>query len=173
MFLKSNKIRETIARELRCMTRMKGTLIAGMVIGAIIIIASWLCFEGPCRLSLFFKVPGGGITIGAYYVLWFLMFTLSGAEGIIIFSVNRRCSDNRIFLGFISSVLCMFLWYPLFFTTFSQFFSLIVIIAAVVLIIIEAFEIEKYSATVFFYCIIKIVILLIFTYINLAFLILN
>jgi len=155
------------------MTRIKGSLIIGMLLGATIIIASWLCFDGPCRISLFFKIPGGGFTIGAYYVLWFIMFVLSGGEGILLFFVNRKCYDNRTILCFLASLLCMILWYPLFFTTFSQFFSLIVIIAATILVIIEAGDILKYSLLIFLSCIIKIIVLSVFTYMNLAFLILN
>lgn len=140
--------------------------------GLALIISSFMKFGGPCKLSLFFNIPGGNATIVCYYILWTIMFGLFGGETAIICNVRKR-EGSAVLLLHIASHLCLFLWYPLFFTTFSQLLSLLILISAAVLLILEAKETCKLSALLTISLTIKIVISVIFAYINLSFIIIN
>lgn len=166
-------IRECLKQELRFITKNRLRFIMSMIAGAFIIISSWICFDGPCRISLIFHIPGGGFTIATYYILWFIIFAVAGIECTILLSLRWQLRNSKAILYFIASHFCMLLWYPLFFTTFSQFFALILIITGIVLVILEAGEVKKLSSLIFLACIIKIVILIIFSCINISFMIIN
>lgn len=173
MFRKRNSITDTVKCEICSIMPHLRRIIIAMIIGAALIFISWIFFGGPCRVSLFFKIPGGGFTIALYYILWFVMFAIAGAECVLICTFGRRCNDNRALLLHIAVHTCMFIWYPLFFTTFTQFLALLIIIAAIVLLILEAKEVADISCLLTSICVVKIIILLIFAYINLTFLIIN
>lgn len=170
--LKRPNILNTVRRELRGILNLKKSLTIAAIIGVIIIISGWIFFEGPCRLSLFFAIPGGGFTIVMYYILWIILFAVGGLEFILYLHIFRYSDTSRCFCH-IATYLCMFLWYPLFFTLFSQFLALVVITAALVLNIINLRYITKISFVITAISVIRTVILLLFTYINLAFLIIN
>ncbi len=166
------RFKNSVSREIRSIARVKGQLILFMILGAVLIIAGWMFFEGPCRLSLFFKIPGGGFTVTLYYILWFIMFLIGGAECAVYLNFFRN-SEKICFLYHFAAYMCMLLWYPLFFTLFSQFLALIVITAALVLHILNIKTLIKRSCLLSLISVIRIVILGIYLYINLAFLIIN
>ena len=155
------------------MSHIRGYITVGMIIGAAVIFSSWIFFDGPCRNSLICYIPGGGITIAAYYVCWFAMFAFAGGEGVVFLKFSSCNRDNKTFLYFLSAHACIYLWYPLFFTTFSQFLSLIVIISGIVLLVLETLKICRHSLLFLVISVVKICILSVFVYINLAFLFVN
>ncbi len=167
-----NKLSVTVKQELFAVKRILQRIIPSAIGGGMLILLSWFYFGGPCRVSLFFKIPGGGFTIALYYVLWFFIFILCGGEAALICSYIRRC-DSKILLYHIAVHLCLFLWYPLFFTSFSQFLSLLILISGLILLILQFVESKGwfiiFSASIF----VKIIVVAVFVYINLAFLIIN
>jgi len=167
------RIRNIIKDELWRISHLYGILIPAMIAGAVIISVCWMCFGGPCHVTMFFKVPGGGLAIAAYYVLWFLMFMVAGAEFVLICIAKRRYRCDKVLICHLCAHVCMVLWYPLFFTSFAQLLSLALISMGLILLLLEYREIRKIMFLLSLTCKIKILILMIFTYINLAFLIVN
>lgn len=169
---RQNRIKDIIRHELCHIKSLLGIIIPASIISGVLIIASWIWFGGPCRVSILFRIPGAGLTIALYYLLWFLMFLLFGGECAVILDTFTR-NKNKPVLLHIASHLCLFLWYPLFFTTFSQFLALLVLIAAIVLLIIEITEAYIRSLIITLLLVVKVAISLIFFYINFAFLVIN
>lgn len=143
-----------------------------MLGGAFLILLGWIKFGGPCRVSIFFTIPGGTATIVSYYTLWFLVFTLFGAETVLLCNINKGEGSVATMLH-IAAHLCLFLWYPLFFTTFSQFFALILLVAGAVLLIVEMKELHGRCLLISLSLLFKIIVVLVFTYINISFIIIN
>ena len=169
---KRNGIRNILKNEIRHLFYIKKSIIFSAVAGILIVIAGWIFFEGPCRLSIFFTIPGGGFTVVLYYLTWMILFAAGGGELAAYFHMFRY-GDSTHYLYHIATYLCMFLWYPLFFTLFSQLLSLIVIITALVLSILNLKIMLKESLLLSVICLIRTSILFLFSYINLAFLIIN
>ena len=159
-------------RELSYCHAMTLKIILSMIAGAVLLFFSWTKFGGPCRITLLFKVPGGGITIAAYFVLWFVMFALCGGETAFICSIKNKCS-YKILLYHIAAHFCLFLWYPLFFTTFSQLFALLILVASLIILLTELKECHCFSLIISASIILKAIVCTIFIYINIAFLIIN
>lgn len=143
-----------------------------MLGGAFLILLGWIKFGGPCRVSIFFTIPGGSVTIVSYYILWFLIFTLFGAETVLLCNINKGEGSAATMLH-IAAHLCLFLWYPLFFTTFSQFFALILLVASTVLLILELKELHRRCQLLSLTLLFKIIVTLVYTYINISFIIVN
>jgi len=138
-----------------------------------VLLYGWSAFGGPCRVTLYLRVPGGMITVGMYYVLWILMFLTYGAECVIIATQRRHICSGSLFLYHLGAHLCLFLWYPLFFTTLSQILSFGVIGAVCALLFMELKWARRTSELLFCSCIIKGAISAVYLYINLAFLLIN
>ena len=173
MFRKRNGMIDTLRCEICGVVMHLKRLIPAIIAGAALIIISWMYFGGPCRVTMFFRIPGGGITIAAYYIFWLIFFALAGGECVLIITFGRRCRGNRVILFHVAAHMCLLLWYPLFFTAFAQFLALLIIIAAIVLLILEAKEAVEIMCLLPVLCCIKAAILVLFAYVNLAFLIIN
>ena len=172
MFRK-NRIGGAVKWELRCMTKRFPLMLLASAVSVIILLYGWYVFGGPCRVSLYLNIPGGMITVGMYYVLWVLIFFTYGTECVIIATQRRHICSGSLFLYHLGAHLCLFLWYPLFFTTLSQILAFGVIGAAFVLIFMELKWAKRTSDLLFCSCIIKCMISAVYLYINLAFLLIN
>ena len=170
--LKKGKILWNICSELRNYCNCIPQFILAAAAGVAFIIFGWTKFGGPCRITLLFKIPGGGFTIGLYYVLWFIMFMLFGCELIMHLQMLKWIGKKPLLLH-IASHLLMYLWYPLFFTSFSQFFALLILISSMILLITELAEMYKYSVVLSLLLIFKTLITVLYVVINLSFLIIN
>ena len=159
-------------RELSYCRTMILKIILSMATGAAILFFAWTKFGGPCKVTFLFRIPGGGITIAAYYILWFIMFALCGGETAFICSIKNKCS-YKILMYHIAANFCLFLWYPLFFTTFSQLFALLILIASLIILLAELKECHCFSLIISTSIILKAIVCTIFIYINIAFLIIN
>ena len=171
MFRKTD-LRHRFCREISAVSKSLPRIILSMIASAVLLFFAWTKFGGPCRIALLFHIPGGGVTIAAYYVLWFIMFALLGGEVSVICSSGDR-EYNRILLYHVASHLCLFLWYPLFFTTFSPLFALIVLAAATVTLILELKDMLYCSLIMSASILFKIIVTLFFIWINIAFMITN
>lgn len=172
MFRGSRYVGDRLRCELCAILRLMKKIVPAMIAGGVLIAVSWMIFGGPCRVALFFRIPGGGFTIAMYYILWFVMFAVAGGECVLICTFRRRC-DERVLLYHIAAHMCLLLWYPLFFAAFSQFLALLLIIAATVLIVLELSESKRIMCILPLISAVKLLILGVFIYINLAFLFLN
>ncbi len=170
--LKKKRCAEVIRHELYHIYRNLPLIIPAMIISGAIIVASWIFFGGPCRISVIFKIPGGGFTISMYYILWFLMFTTYGAESIIMLKSHPANIKNPSVYHF-GAHFFLFLWYPLFFTTFSQLLSLIVILAGTVVLVYELIYTGGGFRIVRISILLKAIISAVYLYINFLFLIYN
>jgi tryptophan-rich sensory protein len=162
-----------ITREIRDLYCIRRYILSAMLISIAIIFTTWIYFGGPCRVSMFFTMPYKGFTFAAYYIFWFFMFAAAGAEIVIIMNRTREQNKKITFLYHFTAHICMILWYPLFFNTFSQFLALIMIITAIVLMILYTKESRKCMYLLLLTGIVKIIILILFAYINISFLIIN
>lgn len=172
MFRGRRGVGDRLRCELCAVLRLMKKIIPAMIAGGVLIAVSWIVFGGPCRVALFFRIPGGGFTVAMYYILWLAMFAAAGGECVLICTFRRR-SDEKILLYHLAAHMCLLLWYPLFFTAFSQFLALLLIIAAEVLIILELSEGRRFMYILPLISAAKLVIVGVFIYINLAFLFLN
>ena len=143
-----------------------------MIAGAFLILFSWIKFGGPCKVSIFFTIPGGSVTIVSYFILLFLIFSLFGGETVLLCNINKR-EGSTVTMLHVAAHLCLFLWYPLFFTTFSQLFALIVLVAGAVLLILELKELCGQCLLLTLSLVFKIIVSFVFTYINISFIIIN
>lgn len=163
----------SLVREFREIGYLKHFIIPATIISTVIIFISWIYFGGPCRVSMFFRIPYKGFTIASYYILWFFMFFIAGGEYVIIIHRSRECTKRIALLYHFAAHLCMILWYPLFFNSFSQFLSLIMIITALILMVLYLKEVRNAMYILSLFAFFKIVVLIFFTYMNLVFLIIN
>lgn len=167
-----NNITYRFKKELSYCRTILLKIILSMAAGAGLLLFAWTKFGGPCKVTLLFKIPGGGITIAAYYILWFIIFSLCGGETALICSMRSRCS-HKILLYHIAAHFCMFLWYPLFFTAFSQFFALLMLVASLIILLTELKECHCFSLILTTSVILKALICVIFIIINISFMIIN
>ena len=161
-----------LSRELVSLERLKSRMVIFATLAGILLLVGWLIFDGPCRVSVFFRIPGNGFTVFMYYALWLIMFPIGGCECAVYMSRSYYCHNN-ILLRHIAVYLCMFVWYPLFFTLFSQFLAFVVIAAAAVLSIINFCEIFRESLLFGIVSGARMTILLVYLCVNLAFLLIN
>ena len=172
MFRK-NRFGATIGWEAKSLSGIFSLMIPAMAVSFGLLMYGWSKFGGPCRVSMFFNIPGGGVTVGAYYVLWGMMFLLFGGEVVVILTRRRHMATKTLLLYHLAAHLCLFLWYPLFFTTLSQILALGVITAALVLLIAELKYACRTSELLLCSCIGKGCICAVYVYLNFVFLIIN
>lgn len=158
--------------ELCGISKCLGGVILSALAGVAVLIIGYILFGGPCRIAMFFRVPGGGFTVVMHYVLWILMFAAAGVELFILRCFSGRRSGETV-LHHIAAHLCLFLWYPLFFTTMAQLLALIVLAAALVLLILTAKSAVAVTSVVFVSSAIKVAVCAVYLYVNLAFIIIN
>ena len=173
---KHGACRFSVGENIRCelceITAHLSGVILSAAAGAALLILGYILFGGPCRVVMFFRIPGGGFAVVMHYVLWILMFAAAGAELYLLKCISGRSSGEAA-LYHLAAHLCMFIWYPLFFTTMAQFLALIVIGTAAVLSVLAAKSARAVITTVCVSMIVKAAVCAIYFYINLAFLIIN
>lgn len=149
---------------------MRG-MIFSAIAGVLLILSTYVLFGGPCRVVLFFHVPGGSFTVVMYYVLWCMMFAAAGAELYLM----KRCTamSGDVFTLHLTAHLCLIAWYPLFFTTYAQLLALAVIGAAGVLLVLAAKDIIRAMPIVFVSLIAKCAVCAVYFYVTLAFIVIN
>lgn len=170
--LNCRKIFCSVKREVHHYSGCALRMILAAIASVFILIFGWTKFGGPCRTAILFRIPGGGLTIGLYYVLWFIMFALFGIEIMMHLRIVKWIG-NRIILLHIVSHMFMFLWYPLFFASFSQFLAFLIIAATLILLLYELWEMVKYSSILSLLLIFKIIVIAVYTTVNLSFMIIN